>query len=400
MVLLTSEHPDTHSRKFDGVDVHCVWGARPEVYYPAEWWRGSVLKARDLLSRSRYSVIHSHGGSGLHIMRQGLDCRHRVPMLATMHGNTLGLIRGTLRSRVCLRHPGAASRALASAGRRLVDHTRLGLHRVYRRRYLITPSKAEVQKLLMTLRIPRDRLYLVRHGVDTTRFRPPTRSHLESRRSERRVFGGGPILLMLGRVIREKGMHLGVQALPSILRRFPTTTLLVVGDGKDVTEVCSIAAKLKVERSVRFVGPVPHETTPRYFALADVFLFPTLHDEAFGLAAAQAMACGCPVVASRVGAVPEVVGSAGEGGLLVEPGDVRGLACAVLALLESPRRRNEIAKSARLRVLQRFSLDRMVSETVSVYTDILRRESERSQGGVTDGGKEPGSARFGGLGPR
>lgn len=373
--LITSEHPSPDSCDVQGVQVHCIQGARHDIYYPPEWWRGSLSKSEQLLSGCRYSIIHSHAGSGVEIMRQRVDHRYRVPMVTTLHGNTLGLIHGLLRTRVCVRNPLGTMRALLSAAKRVVDHGRLGLHRIYRTRYVITPSRAEVPNVLRTLRIARDRLYVVHHGVDTRHFRPRSRAEIENIRRERGISPSQPVLLMLGRVAPEKGLHVGVRALPWILRSYPMTKLLVVGDGEYIPGLRRIAATLDVDHNVCFVGPIRHQTTPEYFALSDVFLFPTLHDEAFGLVAAQAMACECPVVASRVGAVPEVVGMSGEAGILVQPGDVQGLARAVLALLDSRQLRESMGRTARRRVLQCFTLQRMVSETISVYNDILQRES-------------------------
>jgi glycosyltransferase involved in cell wall biosynthesis len=126
-----------------------------------------------------------------------------------------------------------------------------------------------------------------------------------------------------------------------------------------------------------FVGAQPHENVALYLAAADAFLFPTERDEAFGLVLAQAMACARPVVASRTGAITEVVGESGEYGMLIPPGDVAALAQAMRTLQGDEQLRRRLGKAGRRRVLEEYTIERMTERTLAVY-EIARDRFLRS----------------------
>jgi glycosyltransferase involved in cell wall biosynthesis len=98
-----------------------------------------------------------------------------------------------------------------------------------------------------------------------------------------------------------------------------------------------------------------------------VFLFPTERDEAAPVVLIEAMASGTPVVASRLGGIPEVIGDSGEAGILVESGDVEGLTRATTALLSDEGERERMGRAGRARVLAEYTVERMVERTVDVY---------------------------------
>jgi glycosyltransferase involved in cell wall biosynthesis len=111
----------------------------------------------------------------------------------------------------------------------------------------------------------------------------------------------------------------------------------------------------------------------KYIAAADVFLFPTLRAEAAPLVLPQAMATGTPVIASDIGGIGEVVQRTGENGLLIPPGDVAALAAAMRSLLEDEERRNRLGESARRRILDEYTIERMVERTLLLYRRAIAR---------------------------
>src|SRR5207248_772983 len=125
---------------------------------------------------------------------------------------------------------------------------------------------------------------------------------------------------------------------------------LFVGDGPERARAEALARELGVHGDVRFLGE--QLDVARLLAQADLFLLPS-DSESFGLAALEAMSCGVPVVASRIGGLPEVVKD-GETGLLVPPGDGGAFTIAATALLADPARREKMAKAARADALARF----------------------------------------------
>ena len=108
---------------------------------------------------------------------------------------------------------------------------------------------------------------------------------------------------------------------------------------------------------VVFHPAVAHAEVPAIYASADVALFPSIGDEAFGIAIAEAMSCGCAVVASHVGGIPEVVGNEGHAGVLVAPGRVDDWVAAIAVLAQDASARRFLGAAARARIAANFTWD-------------------------------------------
>jgi N-acetyl-alpha-D-glucosaminyl L-malate synthase BshA len=145
--------------------------------------------------------------------------------------------------------------------------------------------------------------------------------------------------------------------------------LVMVGDGPDRAQAEWVARKRGVASLVHFVGKQP--VIAECLSMADVFLLPS-EMESFGLAALEAMACGVPVVVSRVGGLPEVVDD-GVTGHLIELGDVESMAAAVTRLLQSDDLRAEMGRRARQSALARYSSEMVIPMYEAFYQDVLQR---------------------------
>ncbi len=142
--------------------------------------------------------------------------------------------------------------------------------------------------------------------------------------------------------------------------------LLLIGDGPDRPVALQLARSLGVERDVFFLGK--QDDVESLLAIADLFLLPS-EEEAFGLAALEAMSCGVPVIATTVGGVPEVVED-GKCGFLLSPGDIDGMARACLTLLNEPSRHAEFRRAARGRAVSLFDTSLIVPQYESYYQQI------------------------------
>jgi glycosyltransferase involved in cell wall biosynthesis len=163
----------------------------------------------------------------------------------------------------------------------------------------------------------------------------------------------------LGRLSREKGLDVLIEA----IRRRPTNegvTLVIAGDGPELPALERQAAGLPVV----FAGRV--EATS-FLADLDIFCLPSRTEE-LPFALLEAMMAGLPSVAARVGDVPDALGS---GGLLVPPDDPDALAAAIDELVQSPERRRALGDRAHARAVERYSLERMVAETVAFYDEVI-----------------------------
>jgi glycosyltransferase involved in cell wall biosynthesis len=139
------------------------------------------------------------------------------------------------------------------------------------------------------------------------------------------------------------------------------------GDGPERARLAQQAAEADLTEHVEILGE--QDDVRELLSSADVFLLPSAQ-ESFGLAAAEAMACGTPVVASRVGGLPEVI-TDGETGFLHDPVDLDGMAASVLALLTDSALRNRLSKAARATIEERYCEGRIVPMYEEFYARLI-----------------------------
>lgn len=176
-------------------------------------------------------------------------------------------------------------------------------------------------------------------------------------------------LLVTVAVLRPpKGIQYMIRALPSILAAHPNTYYLIVGSGPHQQVLRDEVQRAGLSKRVVFAGM--RNDVPRLLAASDVFVLPTL-TEALPTVLAEAMAVKLPIVASRVGGIPEMIRN-GQNGLLVEPEDVQGLANACNHLLEHPEKRADMGAEGGKIARQKFSIERQVDQLKELYLSQLQ----------------------------
>jgi glycosyltransferase involved in cell wall biosynthesis len=231
---------------------------------------------------------------------------------------------------------------------------------------IITVSRFLERELVKSYKIAEKTIHVIYNSIDTQKFNP----HV-SGDPIRRQYGldDKPVVLYLGRLAPYKGIQLLVKAIPLILRQNPATKFLIAGSRRyDMLNLPEMAESLGVSKSVIFTGYVPDEMVPQFYACCDVFCYPSQW-EGFGLPVAEAGATGKPVVACKMGAMPEVIQD-GVTGLLV-PSTSTQLANAVCTLLENAELRKKMGQEARKKVSQQFSRKEMVQKTLQVYKEVM-----------------------------
>ena len=190
---------------------------------------------------------------------------------------------------------------------------------------LISVSAALGERLV-ALGAPPERVHVLRNGIDTVLFHPVDRT---SARAELGL-GSGPTLISVGHLIERKGHDRTIMALTHL----PDCTLLILGDGPERAALQALAERLGVADRVRLLGAQPHHLLPAYYAAADAMVLSSSR-EGWANVLLESMACGTPVVASRIAGNPEVVRSAAAG-LVVEENTPEGIAAGVRRLLATP----------------------------------------------------------------
>jgi N-acetyl-alpha-D-glucosaminyl L-malate synthase BshA len=224
-----------------------------------------------------------------------------------------------------------------------------------------TPSawlrEATYQNLDVPRTVPID---VIANFVDTERFAPAA----VPRASEPPF-----VLLHVSNFRPLKRVEDTVHILAEVRRRLPglNVSLRLVGDGPERARIHALVRTLNLDEHVHFLGE--RVDLPAVYRDSDVFLLPS-QTESFGLAALEALACGVPVVASRVGGLPEVV-TDGEVGLLAPLGDTLQMAAHVARLLTDHGLRARLARAARQRVEAHFQLEPMVTRYEALYRRLV-----------------------------
>src|SRR5712691_4496624 len=185
------------------------------------------------------------------------------------------------------------------------------------------------------------------NGVDLDRFRPD--AELRGRSPDVRI-------MTVAYLIREKGVEYLLRAFAQLA--VPNARLVIVGHGPDEPRLRQLSDSLAITARTEFLGL--RDDVPDLLRTAHVFVHPCLWQEACGLGVLEAMASGCAVVASRVGALPEIV-TDGQTGLLVPPGDAVALAAALDRLLGEPLLQARLGHAARGAAVERFGLKQCVA---------------------------------------
>ncbi len=208
---------------------------------------------------------------------------------------------------------------------------------------------------------------VIHHGIDLELYRPP-----EERRAAFAATGlpGKYGIGTFGRVRRQKGSDLFVEAMCRLLPKYPDFTAVVVGHVS--VDNLPLVDKLKhriasagLSERVRFLGELPIEEVPLWYRRISIYVFAS-RIEGFGLTLLEAMAAGDAVVATRAGAAETIIAD-GDTGVLAPVDDVEGLVAAIEPLMREPERIGPMGVRARRRVEQGFSREREVDEIVGVY---------------------------------
>jgi D-inositol-3-phosphate glycosyltransferase len=277
----------------------------------------------------RFDVVHSHYWlSG----RAGMDlaAAWRAPHSTMFH--TLGEVKNRCGA------PGRETDLRIGVERQVVNSVGR----------IIAASQDELHHLVGLYGADPARVTIVPCGVNTSLFNPVPRGEARARLG----LNGHRTALFVGRMDPLKGLDLLLEAAHQLRETVPDLRLLVVGgDASPESEegrVRDLARELGLADRVRFVGAVPQKELPMYYSAADVCVVPSFY-ESFGLVAVEALACGTPVVASRVGGLPGVV-KHDENGLLVAERTASEFAASIGALCGDEGRRSRLASQARASV--------------------------------------------------
>lgn len=295
---------------------------------------GIIKRLAKLIADQQVDVVHTHGVRANLVGRLAARLAHR-PVITTVHS--------------CLRndYPQPLTRwvyTVIERGTATLTH-----------RFIAVSESLRDQ--LAGQGVPLPKISVVYNGIDFTHY-----DLLQLVRDEAAV----PTVGVIGRLHPVKGQQHFIQAATAVLADRPDTTFVVAGTGNQQARLEELATKLEIEDKVRFLGFV--DDVPALLTSLDLVVIPSLA-EGFGLIAAEALALEVPVVATRVGGLPEVVQDHATG-LLVNPADEADLARGIVWMLNHPHEAKEMAQKGSHYVRQHFSSQGMAKHTKRLYMEV------------------------------
>jgi glycosyltransferase involved in cell wall biosynthesis len=349
--------PDLRAKIDGGVTTHRMRrpGEEPgmefTIYYPQTYWLGytwSVLRHLHRLMRTTsFDVIDfaEYGAEGF-AYQVDRNPGSWIPVVVQLHGPLAMLARhvgwpetesdfyrvGTFMEEVSIR---LADGVMACSGA-IADFTS-GFYK-----------------------IPRETIHVVHCGVDTDVFNPGDKR------------GGRPTVLFVGNIALSKGVKTALEAVLRIRFKYPDIRLQIAGSGDDrlMMELRSQVDAAGARHNVEFCGFVGHERLPEYYRGADVFCSPAQYEGGTANVYIEAMACGCPVVASTGGGASEAVADR-ETGFLVPPNNVGAVADALDRILSDGALRKRMGEACRERAEDCFAMDKYIGRVLTVYQQAI-----------------------------
>lgn len=333
-----------------GIYVHRVHVRQPDGGEFFHWTLQLNLMMVDeyenLLNRGfSFAVVHAHDWLVAYAA-EILKDRHGLPLVATIHATEHGRnhgIRTELQQRIHALEWGLTYRA-----------TRVILCSTYMQREAV-----EIFSL------PRDKTVVIPNGVDPAVI---LNSAASPDRRQAVALDGEQIVLYLGRLVREKGVHVLVEAAPRVLAECPQAKFVLIGAGPERPGLEARVREMGLADKVVFLGFVSDEERNAMLCAATVAVFPSLY-EPFGIVALEAMAAGAAVVASDVGGLGDVVRHE-QTGLTSLVGDSASVAAQIVRILQNPEWAEQLTQSAQ-QALNQYDWRHIAEATIHVYQQVM-----------------------------
>lgn len=297
----------------------------------------TIRMIKDHMDQAGIQILHSHNYKSNFYARRALS-NNNIRWIVTNHGRRFGP--------------------------KLMLYNLLDGLMVRRADRVIAVSK-EIAKRMKRARIDSKKICLIENGVNLERFQKKIAS--ESIKESLGIKKDVPVVATVGALTEEKGHLYLLRAIPKVVQRFPEAIFLFIGDGRERPNLEKTTSSLGIKNSVIFAGM--RNDVPGLLSILDVFVLPSLN-EGLPMALLEAQAARIPVVATRVGAMPDVVEDRVTG-ILVSPKDPQAIAEAIIMILSDKKFASDIAHKGFERVRDHFSSEKMGDKYIAIYKELI-----------------------------
>ncbi len=357
--VVTCDFPGAPAHEvIDGVEVHRIDSYKNPSPDFATWVYLMNLnmqrEAAAIVNKlgGKIDVFHAHDWL---VATAGIGLKHvfRKPLLVTMHSTEIGRRDG-----------------LHTDTEKMIHETEAWL--TYEAWKVVCCSDYMVSHVKWAFGLPEDKLIMIPNGVNTRAYEGSENEHYETFRAKF-ALPHEKIVLYVGRLVYEKGIHVLINAVPKVLAKVDAK-FIIVGSGYMKEQLLDIVKSMRLEHKVLFLGFVDDDTLLRLQKCADVSVVPSLF-EPFGIVALEAMAAKSPVVVSDTGGLSEIVDH-DVTGFKAYPNNPESLAWGITKILIDENYKKYIRENAFRKVQEKYDWQKIAQQTKQIYKAVLGEYSK------------------------
>src|SRR3989344_5299190 len=303
-----------------------------------------LIWAIRIIKKEKIQLIHAHWLIPQGFVAVLINKMHKIPYIVTAHG---GDIYG-FRSEIFIR-----------LKKFILNNAKI-----------ITVVSNTLKRDLLNKINPTFNIKVISMGVDTILFHP---NRYSPTIKEKYVIRG-PFLLFVGSLVEKKGVKYILLAMSKILIKYPTAKLIIIGDGEERESLKNLANKLSIRSQISFLGAIPNNKLPPFYATADLFISPSIitdngDREGLPVTFLEASFSGFIPRGTNVGEISEIIKD-GASGFIVKQKDASEIAARVITLLKNQDLRSKLSKNARKATINKYSWSIITKHHSNLYSDL------------------------------
>ncbi|MFH1587680.1 MAG: glycosyltransferase family 4 protein [Candidatus Diapherotrites archaeon] len=229
--------------------------------------------------------------------------------------------------------------------------------------FVVSMSEFNVSKYLLKWRVPKNKIKVIPVGIDLREFKPTAPSkELIDKYGSHLIISIKPLYST-----NAEGIKYIIRAFKQLVEIYPEYKYLILGEGEKKPELIELVNSLNLQKNVHFLPPKPHSALPEIYSSAEFMVHSFVYEATTSMGLIDSLACGVPLVVTDSG---EVKNASQGAAILAKPKDESSIAGAMLKLIESPSLRKELGTNARKIAEEKFSIEKVANDFVSIYKNL------------------------------
>lgn len=359
ITIITSKHPDgIEFRQKNRINYYYIKSTiRRNPFSRYKFFKDVARKLKELKYESKFDLIHIQSDFGVGYFQY---IKKKLPVLSTAHGTTINEFKGSIKAKPYL---------IPLWFVILPFYYLTEKNMIKNSDKIICVSGLVKRSLINQYNLNKDKVITVLNGIDLNKFKRIKNNKTKALRKKyanKKDF----LILSVGNIIKQKGYHLMINAMPKLLKKKLNVKLLVVGEGDYLKELKTIVRRKKLEKNVFFTGKIKREELVNYYSISDLFAFPTLRGEGLPYTLIEAMACGNVILTTPNGGT-DLVNE--ENGILINANQRGSIVNSTIKIMEDKKYSKKLLKKSIEDIKNNFDVKKMIKKNKEIYKEVLKK---------------------------